>query len=85
MTTNKTEHQSHRTPLIINLAPRLMALATIIVLGIPIAADAAQRPISDFVNRQGTYCLQTDPQGNTMVFSAAFWARPRAARSMKSR
>jgi len=41
-----------------------MALSAVIALGVAPVASAAQRPISDFVNRQGTYCLQTDSQGN---------------------
>src|SRR6266567_8818288 len=47
--------------------PALLAVALLALCGAELAqtnAHAAQRPLSDFLSRQGTYCIILDGNGN---------------------
>jgi len=47
------------------------AFTSIACVALALAAPAAQRPLSDFTSRQGTYCLQLDAAGENLDCAAS--------------
>jgi len=50
----------------------VLPVAALALLAVASSAQAAQRPISDFVARQGTYCLKLDGAGNVSCAAGGY-------------